>query len=124
MNIIKPNLCKQLHPTNGQGPFQFAGNEKSNNQGVQAAGEPPRNSFDETAIMFVSHNFKGQPGLLFLPVKSIGWISNCVVATGHKGKFNYYKVCRYYFTHAKNQGKFPAVLRCPGRIQGPGARIS
>lgn len=55
MDVIQENLREQFHAADGERPFQFSGDQKGNNQRVQAAGQAPGNRFDETAIRFFSH---------------------------------------------------------------------
>lgn len=52
VNVIKKNFREQFNSADGERPFQFPGDEKSDDERVQTAGQTPGNSLGETAIMF------------------------------------------------------------------------
>ena len=54
VNVIEENLREQFHTADVGCPLQLSGNEKGDDQRVQAARESPRNLLGETAIMFLA----------------------------------------------------------------------
>jgi hypothetical protein len=58
VDVIQADFREQFHAADGQRPFQFSRDEKRNDQRVHAAGEPPRDGFDQTAVMLVGHAAK------------------------------------------------------------------
>ena len=58
MRVKKRDLGEKFHAHDAQGPLQFMCDEKGNDQRVHAAGDAPRDGFDETTIMFVGHAAK------------------------------------------------------------------
>jgi hypothetical protein len=46
VDVIQADLGEQLHAADGESPFQFARDNKSDDQRVDAAGDAPRDGFD------------------------------------------------------------------------------
>lgn len=55
MEIEQHDFGEEFDSANGERELEFPRNNEGNDHRVQAAGEAPRNSLNNTAIVFFSH---------------------------------------------------------------------
>lgn len=55
VDVIQKNFREQFHAADGERPFQLARDDERDDERVNTAGDAPRDSFDQTSVMFFSH---------------------------------------------------------------------